>query len=134
MSDEAFKDMLIELNSWLITDPKIIELFNQGCVKSFNRPDYIDETQTSIVYIPVGTPQQSSNGSNQSLNKQFIYQINVESIDRLETKTLQRTIELILQEHGFKQIIGGLDEYFQETKRYVDARRYKIFSPLYENY
>lgn len=77
---------------------------------------------------------QTAHGSNTSLAKTFIYQINVESIDYTECKVLQRKIEKIMEDHGFYQTVGGLDEWIPEIKRYVDARTYKGQSDLYEEY
>lgn len=103
-------------------------------IKSFNRPDSLPSNKPSIVIRPVGPPMQTSHGSNTSLAKTFIYQINVESIDYTECKVLQRKIEKIMEDHGFYQTVGGLDEWIPEIKRYVDARTYKGQSDLYEEY
>ena len=103
-------------------------------IKSFNRPDSLPSNKPSIVIRPVGPPMQTAHGSNTSLAKTFIYQINVESIDYTECKVLQRKIEKIMEDHGFYQTVGGLDEWIPEIKRYVDARTYKGRSALYEEY
>jgi len=52
----------------------------------------------------------------------------------VECKELQRKIEKIMEEQGFYQTTGGLDEWTPEIKRYVDARTYKGRSALYEEY
>lgn len=52
----------------------------------------------------------------------------------MEAKNIQRKVELILQSIGFYQAEGGLEEYFKETTRYVDARVYEGNSMLYEDF
>lgn len=103
-------------------------------IKSFKRPESVPNNETSIVIKPVGPPMQVVHGSDTSLSKLFLYQVNVESIDYMECKELQRKIEKIMEDHGFYQTSGGLDEWIPEIKRYVDARTYKGRSALYEEY
>lgn len=103
-------------------------------IKSFKRPESVPNNETSIVIKPVGPPMQVVHGSDTSLSKMFLYQVNVESIDYMECKVLQRKIEKIMEEQGFYQTTGGLDEWIPEIKRYVDARTYKGRSALYEEY
>ena len=103
-------------------------------IKSFKRPESVPNNETSIVIKPVGPPMQVVHGSDTSLSKMFLYQVNVESIDYMECKVLQRKIEKSMEEQGFYQTTGGLDEWIPEIKRYVDARTYKGRSALYEEY
>ena len=103
-------------------------------IKSFKRPESVPNNETSIVIKPVGPPMQVVHGRDTSLSKMFLYQVNVESIDYMECKVLQRKIEKIMEEQGFYQTTGGLDEWIPEIKRYVDARTYKGRSALYEKY
>lgn len=103
-------------------------------IKSFKRPESVPNNETSIVIKPVGPPMQVVHGSDTSLSKLFLYQVNVESIDYMECKELQRKIEKIMEDQGFYQTRGGLDEWIPEIKRYVDARTYKGRSALYEEY
>ena len=103
-------------------------------IKSFKRPESVPNNEASIVIKPVGPPMQVVHGSDTSLSKMFLYQVNVESIDYMECKVLQRKIEKIMEEQGFYQTTGGLDEWIPEIKRYVDARTYKGRSALYEKY
>lgn len=103
-------------------------------IKSFNRPEKLPSNETSIVIRPVGPPMQSVHGSNTSLSKTFLYQVNVESTNYTECKELQRKIEKIMEDQGFYQTAGSLDDWIPEIKRYVDARTYKGRSALYEEY
>lgn len=124
------KDKFNELYETLKKDETLAGI----SIKSFNRPDTLPSNETSIVIIPVGPPMQTAHGSNTSLAKTFLYQVNVESKNYMECKELQRKIEKIMEEQGFYQTAGGLDEWIPEIKRYVDARTYRGWSALYEEY
>ena len=124
------KDKLTEIYNALKSDENLSGI----SIKSFKRPETLSEKEPSIVIIPVGPPLQSDRGSNTSLSKTFLYQINVESTNRVECKDLQGKIEKIMEDQGFYQTAGGLDEWIPEIKRYVDARTYKGQSALYEEY
>ena len=124
------KDKLGELYEALKKDESLTDI----CIKSFERPEKLEDDETSIVIIPLGPPMQTIYGSDKSLAKVFLYQINVESINRVECKKLQKKIEKIMESQGFHQTSGGLDEWIPEIKRYADARTYKGVSNLYEKY
>lgn len=51
-------------------------------------------------------------------------QIDVEGSDRKVVKEIQHHVRNVLKKMNLKQEIGGLDTYFDETKRFVDSRRY----------
>ena len=124
------KDKFNELYETLKKDETLAGI----SIKSFKRPESVPNNETSIVIKPVGPPMQVVHGSDTSLSKMFLYQVNVESIDYMECKELQRKIEKIMEDQGFYQTSGGLDEWIPEIKRYVDARTYKGRSALYEEY
>ena len=124
------KDKFNELYETLKKDETLAGI----SIKSFNRPETLPSNETSIVIRPVGPPMQTAHGSNTRLAKTFLYQVNVESKNYMECKELQRKIEKIMEEQGFYQTTGGLDEWIPEIKRYVDARTYKGRSALYEEY
>lgn len=124
------KDKFNELYEALKKDESLAGI----SIKSFKRPDTLPGNETSIVIRPVGPPMQAVHGSNTTLAKTFLYQLNVESKNYMECKELQRKIEKIMEDQGFYQTSGGLDEWIPEIKRYVDARTYKGQSALYEEY
>lgn len=124
------KDKLTEIYNALKSD----EALSGISIKSFKRPETLSEKELSIVIIPVGPPLQNDRGSNTSLSKTFLYQINVESTDRIKCKELQGAIEKIMESEGFYQTDGGLDTWIPEIKRYADARTYKGKSRLYDDY
>lgn len=124
------KDKLTEIYNALKSDDTLSGI----CIKSFKRPETLSEKEPSIVIIPVGPPLQSDRGSNTSLSKTFLYQINVESTDRIKCKELQGAVEKVMESEGFYQTDGGLDTWIPEIKRYADARTYRGKSSLYDDY
>ena len=124
------KDKLTEIYNAL----KSNEALSVISIKSFKRPETLSEKEPSIVIIPVGPPLQSDRGSNTSLSKTFLYQINVESTDRIKCKELQGVVEKVMESEGFYQTDGGLDTWIPEIKRYADARTYRGKSSLYDDY
>ena len=124
------KDKFNELYEALKKDESLAGI----SIKSFKHPDSLPNNEPSIVIKPVGPPMQAVHGSNTSLAKTFLYQVNVESTNYMECKEFQRKIEKIMEDQGFYQTVGGLDEWIPEIKRYVDARTYKGQSALYKEY
>ena len=124
------KDRLEEIWEKLNEDERLSDI----SIKSFVRDTNLDDTETSIVLVPVAPPMQTNYGSDTSLSKVFLIQINVESTDRKTCKELQRIVEKIMESEGFYQTVGGLDEYLVDLGRYVDARTYRGVSRLYEDY
>ena len=124
------KDRLEEIWEKLNEDERLSDI----SIKSFVRDTNLDDTETSIVLVPVAPPMQTNYGSDTSLSKVFLIQINVESTNRKTCKELQRIIEKVMESEGFYQTVGGLDEYIADLGRYVDARTYRGVSGLYEDY
>ncbi|MGQ9412207.1 hypothetical protein [Streptococcus pluranimalium] len=124
------KDMLEELYTALKDDESLKDI----TIKSFTRPETLANDLPSIVIKPVISPIQSARASDTTLSKKFVYQINAESVSRKEAKELQKRIEVVMENNGFFQIEGGLEDYVEDIKRYVDARTYRGFSRLYEDY
>ena len=94
------KDKISEIYDALMSDEELAKI----TIKSFERPETLPTDQTSIVIIPLGPPIQSDQGSNTSFSKTFLYQINVESINRIECKKLQGLVEKVMESQGFYQI------------------------------
>lgn len=127
------RDMLSELYAVLVADDRLAGI----CIKSFERPEALATKEASIVIKPVQSPVQSARGSNQSLAKSYLFQVNVESGDRLECKALQRVVEGLFEQAGFYQVtdaISNLEDYIASIQRYVDVRTYRGRSPLYQDF
>lgn len=111
---------------------KKLEVFEGVVIKPYYRPESMSDSDPSVVIVPMAPAKQETFGSNTPLRKQFSYQINVEASTKARATELAHATEKVLLEMGFLQLSGGLDEYFIETRRYVDARRYRGHSALYD--
>ncbi|HEL0668851.1 TPA: hypothetical protein TUW52_000917 [Streptococcus equi subsp. zooepidemicus] len=124
------RDMLTEIFDLLKTD-NVLKLVK---IKSFERPESLPDDQTSVVILPITAPKQITFGSDVSLSKKFVYQVEVESTSRIECKDLQRRIEKQLEKIGFYQNDAGFERFDRDTGRYLDARTFRGFSDIYEDY
>lgn len=122
------KDKLTEIYNLLVSNSKLKNVQ----IKFYEASENLNYKKPFIIVIPMQSVQENSFGSDKLLSQEMAYQFNVESTDRIKTKEISKEIYLTLTENGFSQLNGGLDEYFNETKRFVDARRYKTITKLYD--
>ncbi|HFU4500622.1 TPA: hypothetical protein ACGPA6_000424 [Streptococcus suis] len=125
--------MLLDLYELLVADERLAGI----SIKSFERPEGLGDKEASIVLKPVTSPVQTAMGSNTSLAKRYLIQVNVESGKRLECKKLQKIVEEIFEGKRFYQVteaISNLEDYIADLGRYVDVRTYRGRSALYSDY
>lgn len=92
-----------------------------------------DEMVTPFIIIkPFSTPIPAIYGSNQELAIEMTYQLSVEGGNRKQVKELAYRIKQLMWELGFGQLEFGLDEYLDDVQRFVDVRRYRKVTNLYE--
>lgn len=103
-----------------------------GRIKYYLYPETGDTAHPFITIRPLQPPQDAAYASDKALGQEFFYQIDVQSSDRKRCKEIQQAVKQVMYQLGFMQRPGGLDEYFEETKRYVDARRYHATTKLYD--
>ncbi|EMF0045323.1 hypothetical protein ACG6P0_002665 [Enterococcus hirae] len=128
------KDMMMEVYDSLILNDIILKNVTKERIKFYEVPESFDTLKPFIIIdTPLGPPMSSLYASNQELSQEFNYQINVESSNRLLTKKIAKAVKKVMWEIGFGQLSGGLDEYFSETKRFVDARRYRKNTEIFNN-
>ncbi|MEX1550445.1 hypothetical protein [Enterococcus sp. C50] len=102
-------------------------------IKFYEQPETADKTGAFITIRPVDVPNEAYHGSDQELSIEHLIQIDVESTYRTTCKQIQYEIKKEMKKLGFGQVSGqGLDEYFTETKRFVDARRYDGNTKIYD--
>lgn len=102
-------------------------------IKFYEQPETADKTGAFITIRPVDVPNEAYHGSDQELSIEHLIQIDVESTYRTTCKQIQHEIKKEMKKLGFGQVSGqGLDEYFTETKRFVDARRYDGNTKIYD--
>ncbi|HDI4554546.1 TPA: DUF3168 domain-containing protein [Listeria monocytogenes] len=93
-------------------------------IKYYDFPSTGDSNKTFLLIIPLDVPVPTNFSSNEAMWEDFLVQIDVQSDNRLIVKQIQEEVRKEMKRIGFGQLAGGLDEYFPETGRFVDARKY----------
>ena len=120
------KDMMMEVYNVLSADPTIAKEVTSKNIKFYEVPESFDSTKPFIIIdTPLGPPTSAYYAANKEMSQTFSYQINVETQSRILTKEIAKAVKAAMWKFGYAQLSGGLDEYFSETKRFVDARRYR---------
>lgn len=101
-------------------------------IKFYIYPETGDISKPFVTIRPLQPPQDTSFASDKSLGREFYCQVDVQSYDRKKCKEIQQAVSVVMSGLGYVQRPGGLDEYFEETKRFVDARRYYATTKLYD--
>lgn len=102
-------------------------------IKFYEQPETADKSGAFITIRPLDVPNEAYHGSDKELSIKHLIQIDVESKYRATCKQMQYEIKKEMKKLGFGQVSGqGLDEYFSETRRYVDARRYDGNTRIYD--
>lgn len=101
-------------------------------IKYYIYPETGDMSGPFITVRPLSPPEAANYASDKNLGYRFFYQVDVQAYDRKQCKKVQQAVKDVMGQLGFAQQAGGLDEYFEETKRFVDARRYLKTTELYD--
>ena len=117
------KDMLNTIYTEIRGDP----LVSPYPIKYYDYPEAAPK-ETFVLIKPLSPPIAAFGAS----DKELAYQIDVQSGDRMLCKQIQQAIKKHMYSLGFSQLSEGLDEFFSDTKRYVDARRYRTVTQLYD--
>ncbi|MHC5250443.1 hypothetical protein [Enterococcus sp. LJL90] len=135
------KDMMMEVYNQLIANSVIMQHTSfqnpEGKtdyrIKFYEAPESLDtEKPFIIIDTPLGPPTSAYYAANKEMSQTFSYQINVETRSRILTKEIAKAVKTAMGEFGYAQLNGGLDEYFSETKRFVDARRYRKNTQIHD--
>lgn len=127
------KDMMMEVYNQLIANDLIKEKVTKERIKFYEVPESLDTSKPFIVIdTPLGPPTSAYYAANKEMSQIFSYQINVETTNRKLTDELSKEIKKIMWKNDFKQLSGGLDAYFTETKRFVQARRYRKNTKMHD--
>lgn len=78
-----------------------------------------------MIIEPVDVELPAMFSSDEIIADEFFIQVSVEASQRKVPKEIQAEVRKELRAIGMAQLADGLDEYFKDTKRYVDARRYR---------
>jgi len=126
------QDMLTNIYSELIKDETIIKYVGKR-IRYYDYPENEDVNKTRVIITPLSPPNYETGGSDIGLTVYFSFQIDVQSEDRKICKEVQAAVNQIMAAFNFAQMSGGLDEYFETTKLFVDARRYEGHTRIYDN-
>lgn len=127
------KDLLEAVYQIIVEDTTILNFVEKGQIKAYASSENFDTSKPFVIIDPLGPPDSAAYASNTELSQRVIYQVNVEGPARKDVKRIQQLIKMAFAKKKIRQITGGLDEYFPETKRYVDARRYTVQTKLYDS-
>ena len=93
-----------------------------------------DTTRTFIILSNIAPDELSTPVSNNFLSKTQYIQIDVQSPSYNEvSKVADEVRKIMIKQFNLKQDSGGLDDYFEETNRYIISRRF-IGVPIKNNY
>lgn len=126
------KDMLSIIYNALLENDVITDLVTANRISYYEYPEGKDDTKALIIIIPLHPPFLNTGGSNKALTSVHSIQIDVQSPNRTEVKLIQQCINDVMLYLGFSRLPEGLDEYLKDVRRYVDARRYRINTKLYD--
>lgn len=125
------KDMLDLIYGAMMENPIIAAECTER-IKFYIYPEDGDTTNPFITIRPMQPPQAVNYASDKNMSYQFFYQIDVQSHDRKKCKAIQQAVKEVMERLGYSQQPNGLDEFFKETSRFVDARRYLTNTKLYD--
>lgn len=101
-------------------------------IRKYDYPETADQSKTFVLIKPLGPPIASNSASDEDMQIEFTFQIAVESPDRKEVKQVQSEIKKEMKKLNYGQMTDGLDVYFEATGHFVDARRYRGNTALYD--
>ncbi len=111
---------------------EVIQEQVKGRIRYYRYNDNDEMVTPFIIITPFSTPIPAVYGSNQELAIEMTYQLSVEGGNRKQVKELAYRIKQLMWGLGFGQLEFGLDEYLDDVQRFVDVRRYRKVTNLYE--
>ncbi|MBM7605985.1 hypothetical protein JOC75_004013 [Metabacillus crassostreae] len=115
--------MIYKIYNALLEDPVIIEKVGTK-IKFYEYPASGDVTSTHIIIDPLDVPIPSDYADNKWLTEDFLFQIEVWSLNLADTLEIAKQIRKIMWNLNFSQG-SGIDEYDKDFGIYRDARRYR---------
>lgn len=126
------KDMIQTIYDALNANERFHELVDDR-IRKYAYPESAPRAPLFVLIYPMDPPSPGIAGSDGMLSVEFYYQINVEGLDRHDVKEVAAIVRDTMSGFNFAQLSTGLDTYFPETARFVDARRYRGVTRLYDN-
>jgi hypothetical protein len=116
-------DILDEIYKLFIQN-EIIHANCAGRIKYYSIPETLDTKKPYILITPLEPPREVFFSSNVPSVQSVAVQVDVLGSNRKLIKQIQTQVKECLQEINLKQETGGLDTFLEESRRFVDARRY----------
>lgn len=108
----------------VIQNDNLLSKFVGDRVYFYKLTENADGTDSFVIISPIyDTP--STFVSNKYLSVTFSVQIDVESYDNKTAIDIKNRIRHLMWQMNMEQFSTQLDDYFEETKRYVMSRRYR---------
>lgn len=126
------KDMLTIIYEALLENDVIVEKVTNNRISYYEYPEVKDDTKAFIIIDPLHPPYENTGASNKALTTVHTVQIDVQSPIRTEVRLIQKNVNEVMRNLGFSRLPEGLDAYLKDVKRYVDARRYRVNTKLYD--
>lgn len=126
------KDMLTIIYEALLENDVIAEKVTANRMSYYMYPEGKDDTKALIIIVPLHPPYPNTGASDQALTTVHTVQIDVQSPKRTEGKLIQKEVNKVMLNLGFGRLPEGLDDYLDDVKRYVDARRFRINTKLHD--
>lgn len=124
--------MLTIVYEALLENEVINTKVTNGRIAYYDYPEEKDDTKPFIIMLPLHPHYPGVAANNQELTTVHTLQIDVQGHDRKEVKLIQKNVKEMMWQLGFSQLPEGLDEYLRDVNRFVDARRYRMNTKLYD--
>lgn len=125
------KSLIDEVYSIIANDSEI-KRYCDNRISVYQYPFYNDENKPFVVIRPLEAVQQDMFASDDLIRGSQLIQIDVQSPSHADCFQIQNRINELLMNNGIYQQSGGLDEKLEKVNRYVDARRYEVYTALFD--
>ena len=125
------KDMIDNIYETLNANTRFHELIGNR-IRKYDYPESAEKVPIFCLILPLAPPVAKTGASDTGQTVQFYFQVNIEGLVRLDVKEASHIVADVMRGFNFAQLDTGLDEYFPDTGRFVDARRYRGFTKLYD--
>lgn len=120
----AETNMLDYIYNTLISDGYIKEQAG-GRIKFYEYPETGDVSGPFIIIDSIDAPRPTLYADDTWLMYNYLFQIDVWTLDRKLTRKISKRIQEVLWEIGLRQTGSGVDEYDNDSGIFREARRYE---------
>lgn len=122
-------DVMMKVYDALMADEYIAAQAG-GRIKFYDYPATLNFAGPAIIIDPISTELDTDFADDKPIAEEYLYQIDVWTTNRKQTKELARRVKDALRAVNFYYNGSGVDEYDKDSKIYRDARRFrgKVYS------